>query len=152
MKLRLPLIIFLVLLFVACTNVSEQSKNQSSLPTITLESPSGYTREVFVEIADEPAEQAKGLMFRESLLDDHGMLFVFGAMRPRSFWMKNTLIPLDIIYFDADGQFVSTVQMQPCKKDPCKNYPSAGSAQFALEVPAGYVGKYGVGPGWKLIR
>ncbi len=54
-----------------------------------------------VEIADNEEEQARGLMFRESMADDRGMLFIFEDDQPRAFWMKNTYIPLDILYFDG---------------------------------------------------
>lgn len=68
-----------------------------------------------------------------------GMLFVFDTAQERSFWMKNTLMPLDILFFAANGTFVSWQRMDPCKADPCPSYYSNGSAQYALEVPAGFM-------------
>jgi len=105
---------------------------------------------VWVEIADEPAEHSEGLMNREKLDENSGMLFVFSEPRVLSFWMKNTLIPLDILYFDEEGEFVSVQTMDPCEHDPCKTYPSARPAKYALEVNAGFVEKYGIDAGWKI--
>lgn len=105
---------------------------------------------VTVEIADEPAERERGLMHRTELPEDMGMLFIFEREQPLAFWMKNTLIPLDILYFDAGGQWVSSVTMEPCIKDPCRTYPAEGPAQYALEVNKGYVLAHGIGEGWTL--
>ena len=96
---------------------------------------------VFVlEIAVTPAERARGLMHRESLAENAGMLFVFSAERTLNFWMKNTLIPLDILYMDSDGIVVDIQMMHPQPGVPdseLRNYPSAAPAQYALEINAG---------------
>ncbi|BFI97110.1 MAG: DUF192 domain-containing protein [Rhodanobacter sp.] len=90
------------------------------------------------ELATHEADREHGLMMRTSLAPDHGMLFVFPDTALRGFWMKNTLIPLDILYFDADRRLVSSQQdVQPCKTDPCPTYPSAGPARYVLELSAG---------------
>lgn len=91
-------------------------------------------------------------MFRESLPEGQGMLFVFDQPMPLAFWMKNTLIPLDILYFDAGGELVSALTMEPCTADPCPSYPSGESAKFALEVSAGFNQQHGVGEGWRMER
>lgn len=110
--------------------------------------PDNTSLDIAVEIADSDAERQKGLMERASL--EGGMLFVFPQEQELAFWMKDTLIPLDILYFDSRGQFVSVTTMQPCKADPCTTYPSAGPARFALEVNAGEAAAWGVGEGWIL--
>jgi uncharacterized membrane protein (UPF0127 family) len=101
-----------------------------------------------VEIATTPAEQQHGLMDRTSMPAGHGMLFVFPDSQPRTFWMKNTLIPLDILFFDADRHLV-TIQAdaQPCKADPCQLYPSNESARYVLELNAGTAAKLGARKG-----
>ena len=95
---------------------------------------------VFVlEIAATPTERARGLMHRESLAENAGMLFVFSAESPLNFWMKNTLIPLDILYMDSAGVVVDIQTMIPQPGVPdsqLRNYPSAAPAQYALEINA----------------
>lgn len=78
------------------------------------------------------------------------MLFVSPTEEEQSFWMKNTLIPLDILFFTSSGDFVSSTTMFPCKEDPCPTYVSTGPARFALEVNAGFVKEHGIRKGWKL--
>jgi hypothetical protein len=101
-----------------------------------------------VELADTPEERARGLMFRESLPRMSGMLFVFPGERPRSFWMRNTLVSLDIIYFDATGTWVS-VQAEAVPLDETA-LPSGGPAQYVLEVNAGLAERFGMGPGTQM--
>jgi len=100
-----------------------------------------------VELAETSEKQALGLMFRDSMADDHGMLFLFPSEARRSFWMKNTRIPLDILYFDANLELVSVVTAQPCRSARCPSYPSEGAAQYVLELNAGKADELGVLPG-----
>lgn len=100
-----------------------------------------------VELADDDAERTKGLMFRESLAADRGMLFDFGDSAPRSFWMKNTLVPLDIIFIGEDGRVQNVGSGIPFSEAPV---PSAGSARYVLELNAGTAAKLGVQPGDKV--
>ncbi len=92
-----------------------------------------------VEIADDDAERARGLMFRDELAAQHGMLFVHERQEPRAYWMKNTRIPLDILYFDAARKLVSQQRdVPPCSLgDACPPYPSKASALYVLELNAG---------------
>jgi len=87
-----------------------------------------------VEIADEPGEWGQGLMFRESLPEDAGMLFIFPDETLRSFWMKNTLIPLDIIFISTDLEIVHIAHAIPCETDPCASYSSLFPAQYVVEI------------------
>jgi len=101
-----------------------------------------------VELAETSEEQALGLMFRDSMAEDRGMLFLFPAESRRSFWMKNTRIPLDILYFDSDLALVSVAaDARPCRSARCPSYPSEGAAQYVLELNAGKAAELDVRPG-----
>lgn len=118
---------------------------------IQLAAPDGTTVSLSVELARTPAEHAQGLQGRTSLAYGVGMLFVFAESAQRSFWMKDTLIPLDIAFFDERGQVVSVTSMEPCSADPCPSTVSRGPARFALEVPRGYFAAAGFQPDWQIV-
>ena len=104
-----------------------------------------------VEIADTREKLDRGLMFRDEMPEDQGMLFIFPNEAPRNFWMKNTRIPLDIMYFDKDLRMVSiSADTPPCKVSPCPSYSSAAPAMYVLELNGGLAAKLGVGPGSRL--
>ena len=87
-------------------------------------------------------------MFRDSMPDDHGMLFIFPGETRRSFWMKNTRIPLDIFYFDRNLALVSVSENTlPCRTRKCPSYPSDGPATYVLELNAGKAAELGVKSG-----
>jgi uncharacterized membrane protein (UPF0127 family) len=97
-----------------------------------------------VEVADEPLEREFGLMCRRAMAADRGMLFVFPRADVQAFWMRNTLIPLDIIYVDGKGRIVSIANAKPLDERPL---PSAGPARFVLELAAGRAAQLGLKPG-----
>ena len=105
---------------------------------------------VAVELALTNEQQAKGLMHREVLPPERGMLFIYENERELSFWMKDTLIPLDVLYFNAEGSFISSATMQPCTEDPCTSYPSESPAKYGLEVVAGFAEQIGITEEWNL--
>ncbi len=109
--------------------------------TATIINSAGERVVVRTEIADTQAEQQRGLMERTELAEDAGMLFVFPQERPRSFWMRNTLIPLSIAYIDSDGRIVDIKDMQPLDET---SVPSAEPAQYALEVNQGFFEARGI--------
>jgi uncharacterized protein len=92
-----------------------------------------------VEVADDDAERARGLMFRDAIPERHGMLFVHERTQPLAYWMKNTRIPLDILYFDEGFSLVSQQRdVPPCSAgDACPPYPSRVPARYVLELNAG---------------
>lgn len=92
-----------------------------------------------VELAQDDATRARGLMFRDEMPADHGMLFIHEREEPQAYWMKNTKIPLDILYFDNQRRLVSQQRdVPPCTLgDGCPPYPSKGAARYVLELNAG---------------
>ena len=110
-------------------------------PRLTLPSGAVYR----LELALTPEDQAQGLMYRENLPERTGMLFVFPEDAPHHFWMKNTMIPLDMIWMDDAGRvlFVSA-DTPPCKADPCPTYGPDSPAKQVLEIAGGKAREEGV--------
>lgn len=105
----------------------------------------------YVEIADDPGERAQGLMFRDALDDDAGMLFIFPDVAPRAFWMRNTRIPLDIVYLGPELRIVGwSLNTPPCRTQRCPSYPSIRPARYVLEVNAGEMARLGASVGDRL--
>jgi len=98
-----------------------------------------------IEIADNAYEREKGLMYRHSLPDNAGMLFIFEQSGPLSFWMRNTYIPLDIIFADENRQIV-TIQKNT-KPLSYAQIPSKRNSKYVVEVNAGFCDKYGIAVG-----
>jgi uncharacterized membrane protein (UPF0127 family) len=92
-----------------------------------------------IDVADTDELRERGLMFRREMAADQGMLFIHDDMFPRAYWMKNTYIPLDILYFDDKKKLVSAqLNVPPCgEQAQCPLYPSAGPAKYVLEINAG---------------
>jgi uncharacterized membrane protein (UPF0127 family) len=97
-----------------------------------------------LEVADRTDARTYGLMRRDSMPSDHGMLFVFKSEEKLSFWMKDTRIPLDIVYIDSQGRVVSVKQMKPYD---LSGTPSDGAVQYAIELNKGAAADAGVKPG-----
>ena len=100
-----------------------------------------------VEIADTPESRMQGLMFREYLDKDKGMLFIFDDEAERSFWMKNTKIPLDIIFIDANKNIINILTAKPCTEEICDTYDSEQPAKYVLEINAREADKRGIKTG-----
>ena len=113
-------------------------------PVAAIQGAQGVT-EVALEIAATPESQQRGLMYRTSLADGHGMLFVFAEDRDHQFWMKNTLIPLDMLFIAADGRVVGIHR----EATPLSTAPVGVGApsRYVLEVPGGYAARRGIRPG-----
>ncbi|MDK1389994.1 DUF192 domain-containing protein [Sinorhizobium sp. 7-81] len=100
-----------------------------------------------IEVADEPAEWRRGLMFRTTMADDHGMLFVFDDSQPRGFWMENTPMPLDLLFVGEDGKVRAIEEGQPSSTTPIA--PTV-AAHFVLELKAGTAQRAGIQLGARL--
>lgn len=100
-----------------------------------------------VQIASTQAERDRGLMGVTHLADDQGMVFEFPAMTYTAFWMKDTVIPLDIAFWTSDGSIVDVQHMVPCAADPCPLYKSRLAYLDAVEVAGGLLARSDVVPG-----
>jgi uncharacterized membrane protein (UPF0127 family) len=135
----------LTALLVACTQPAatdvtvEAPQQQPAHTTVNL--PEAILPDDFriaLELAITPEEIARGLMFRPSLPEDRGMLFVFDDERVPNFWMKNTIVALDLIFLDNSGQVVDIIaNAQPCAAEPCPHYIPHYPARAVLEIGAG---------------
>lgn len=127
-------------------DAAETARAEAPAPTIplTIESASG-THRFAVEVARTAEEQRRGLMFRAALPPDGGMLFPFAAPRPASFWMRNTVIPLDMIFIRADGTISNIArETEPYSLD---SYSSEGPVSAVLEIAGGRAAALGIEPG-----
>lgn len=119
--------------------------------TATISTRAGTKVVVQVELARTSAERARGLMYRRSLPAKAGMVFLYPEPQRGAFWMKNTLIPLDIGFADARGKILRILTMQPCRRDPCRVYDPGVAYRFALEVNAGAFRRWGVRAGDRVV-
>lgn len=117
--------------------------------SFTITSPDGEVLDWCAMLAATQELRAQGLMHQPDLGGYDGMVFRYDQPNSGGFWMKNTIIPLAIAYFDAEGGFVSAQGMDPCPEEAetCPSYPAAAPYLHAIEVPRGGLGRLGIGPG-----
>lgn len=138
--LKAALMLTIIFSFAGCGLINGSS-NGPKLVITTNKNKTEYA----IEIADNYDERKEGLMFRTSLAERHGMLFIFDYPEKLKFWMKNTLIPLDMLFFDKDYRIINIEKnAQPCTKDPCNLYFSSGPAQYVMEINGGEADKFGI--------
>lgn len=132
-----------------------QSPEQPRTVAVKVDLPQAILPDTFavkLELAVTQQEVADGLMYRPSLPENRGVLFIFDADRYPSFWMKNTLISLDLIFLDAAGSVVDIVaNVPPCAADPCPTYSPRLPARAVLEVAAGTASAHGIEPGVAIL-
>ena len=107
------------------------------------------TNELKLEIANTEAERNKGLMFRKSMAEDEGMIFVYPIERELSFWMKNTHISLDIVFIDSNWKVVGLIERLPILSLESRRSPKPG--KYAIELLAGMASKLGIKEGSEVI-
>lgn len=130
----LPILVGLLML--ACTA-------EPPRPRVVIETEAG--RVMFrVELAETDEARSRGLMGRERLAVDAGMVFLWPSDTETAFHMRETLIPLSVAFFDADGRIVRMIDLEPCRADPCPAYAPGGPYRGALEVNAGELARRGV--------
>ncbi len=132
MPIRALLVLMAVVVLSACGSDEPVGLDGFGTSTIAIDG-----RELVVAVADTPDERSQGLMGVTDLGGLDGMLFVFQSDSDGGFWMKDTLMPLDIAFFDADGGLVNVLMMDPCTADPCPTYRPGGAYRYAVEAPAG---------------
>ena len=132
------LLVVSLLAFAACGNGTPPAVPGAQLPVEWL-TVGGHR--ITVEVARDPAERSRGLMFRESLPPDHGMLFLFARDDVQTFWMRNTVIPLSIAYADGHGRIVRIADLEPLDERPVT---SVAPARYALEMNRGWFAAHGV--------
>lgn len=114
-------------------------------PVVVLHPQSGKAVTVFVEVADTPDTQTRGLMYRDHLDPDHGMLFIFQEERPHSFWMKNTPIPLDMLFIARDDRIAGIhANAEPFSLNPID---AGAPSRAVLEVSGGFAAAHGLAVG-----
>lgn len=145
-----PLLV-VVLLFTACqdnSNRQETPMNTSFQKEGELEflrPDSTVITTIDIEIADTPQERAQGLMYRRSLAANHGMLFIFPQETEEGFWMKNTFIPLDIIFVSGDSSVINVAQQTRIMSE--ETIKPKAPKQFVVEVQAGFASRHNIGAG-----
>ena len=130
LRLRKPLAALVVLVVLIGVATASTGEAEPTVTRLTLDGVSFHP-----ELALTSASRARGLMLRRKAPAD-GMLFVFAEVESGGFWMKNTLVPLTIVFFDADGKCVRRLAMTPCRGDPCPIYSPERRYRFALELRA----------------
>src|SRR5262245_38908944 len=143
--MRRALVCFL-LLAAACGSSMDPSPTGPGQATLEISTDAGV-RSLEVQVADTADERRTGLMGRESLSPYDGMAFLWTDPVQSSFWMKDTLIPLSIAFWDQDGRIVSILDMEPCTEDPCPTYGPDTPFVGAVEVAQGDLGRHGVAVG-----
>lgn len=112
------------------------------------------TFHILIEIANNEQQRERGLMFRTSMPDTSGMLFIYPSPREGSFWMLDTPLPLSIAFADSTGVIFHIVDMDPCVKEmswECPTYDSGGPFEYALEMNKGYFKDRGIESGAKIV-
>lgn len=128
--------IALVILYCSTNNASlALAQSESSQPFFRKVALTVASKKIMVELAETPEQRAFGLMYRKTLGENDGMLFIFESEESLAFWMKNTFIPLSIGYFDKHKRLVDVQEMVPFKGEmDSKNYPSKKKSMYALEM------------------
>ncbi|HEY9769421.1 MAG TPA: DUF192 domain-containing protein [Coleofasciculaceae cyanobacterium] len=152
MRLNINLSIILLVLLSSCSTISstgkviadvpQEIKSGQMLPITAIANISGATIEL--EVAQTPQQQATGLMFREALADNRGMLFPFQSERTARFWMKNVPISLDMIFLNGDRVVGLAVDVPPCQTEPCPIYGPEGLVDRVVELRGGRAKELGI--------
>lgn len=133
------------LLSMAC---APRKAEPAGSPRVVVETAGGARHEVRVEVARTEADRSRGLMYRASLDDDAGMIFLFDESAEHSFWMMNTLVPLDMVFAADDGRIVGIVERAEPRTTTSRSV--GAPSRYVLEVNGGWCAAHGVRPGDRL--
>jgi len=140
-KKIIPVLFLIILVFLtSCTKYE----------TIFIDTGGEEEIKIKAELADTQEKKERGLMFRESLKENSGMFFPFDEDATYNFWMKNTLIPLDIIFISKDFKIVEIIHAEPCEEEPCKSYKTSQYSRYVLEVNGGFTTRNNIVVGNKI--
>jgi uncharacterized protein len=155
-SMRRPVLLIAALLLTACAG-GEPAATSGPNPTpatsrkppsfLSIRTESGQAATLHVDIADDDAERGRGLMGVEELPADQGMAFVWEEPHTGSFWMKDTLIPLSIAFWDTDGRVIAILDMEPCTTETCPQYGPDAPFIGAVEANLGWFEDHGVAVG-----
>ena len=159
-----PLVVGAVTLSVGCGGSDPRVEPSVAATSGRLVTPSGFDRvratatapdgtvcDLCLWVADTPELRSRGLMGVTDLGDADGMAFRYSAPHSGSFWMKDTLLDLSIAFFDADGGFLQSFDMEPCRADPCRRYPTPRGFVVAVETALGDLGELSLVAGSELV-
>jgi len=144
------LLVVLALAVVACAKEPPRHPVAGNRIRVRIQTERGPLELTNLGVARTPEARATGLMGRASLARDGGMAFLFEGPTTAPFWMKDTLIPLSIAFWDEEGRIIDILDMRPCERDPCPLYRASGSYVGALEMNLGYFREHGVRVGDRL--
>ncbi len=140
------LLLLLSAILVSCTNENDNG-NDYSKATVIIKASDGSEINIDAQVPLKQELFFKGLMGRKKLGENEGMLFAFADSAPRSFWMKDTLIPLDLIFITENLTIAKISHAVPCESDPCATYPSGMPVKYVLEIKGGLADEKGVKEG-----
>lgn len=129
------------------SNNQEIAENLGQMLPISAQVKFASGEVVQLEVTRTPEEQSMGLMYRQNLPDDRGMLFSFSPPRPVSFWMKNVVIPLDMVFLRNGVVKAIAANVPPCKQDPCPTYGPNETIDQVIELRGGRAAELGIKPG-----
>jgi uncharacterized protein len=141
---RLASIGLVVLTLAACGNGAEPVHGDAGRFLILIRTAGGTIELQNLQVARTSESQARGLMGQTSLPEDGGMAFLFDEETRAAFWMKDTLIPLSILFWQGDGRIIDILDMSPCRADPCPVYPASAPYVGAIELNRGAFERLGV--------